>query len=188
MLGILAGTMKRTFVVISIFLALASMCFAQQNPADAHATKEDVERNFAAMHTRDLMKNVLDLMGKQMHQMVHEQVKKEPGLPPDFEERMNKNTDEMIKNFPIEDMFQVMIPVYEHHLTKGDIDALVSFYSSPAGQKYLQELPAIQTEGMQGAMGVAQKFVAKATDQVREEIAQQLKALGADVSKKSQTN
>ncbi|HYL45734.1 MAG TPA: DUF2059 domain-containing protein [Candidatus Limnocylindrales bacterium] len=180
--------MKRAFMVLAICLAMACVCFAQQNPADAPATKEDIERYFDVMHTREMAKNMMDLMRKQMRQMVQGQVKKEPNLPSDFEDRMNKMTDDMMKSLPIEDLLQAMIPAYEHNLTKGDIDALIAFYSSPAGQKYLKQLPAIQAEGMQAAMGIAQKWAAKVTDRVQEEIAQAQKGTGPDSSKKPQPN
>jgi uncharacterized protein len=182
------GNMKHASVVMLICLAMASVCFAQQNSADAPATKEDIERYFDVMHTREMAKSMMDLMRKQMRQMIQDQVKREPGLPPDFEARMNKMTDDIMKNFPMEELLQAMVPAYEHNLTKGDIDALVAFYSSPAGQKYLKKLPAIQAEGMQAAMGVAQRFVAKVSDRVQEEIAQAQKDAGSDSSKKPQTN
>ena len=175
--------MKRASIALAIYLLLASVCVAQQNPADAPATKEDVERYFDVMHTREMAKNMIDLMRKQIRQLVQEQTKKVPNLPPDFADRMNKMTDNMMKDLPLEDLLQAMVPAYEHNLTKGDIDALVGFYSSSAGQKFLKKLPAIQAEGMQAAMGVAQKFMASVADRVQEEIAQAQKS-GSDSSKK----
>ncbi len=44
-----------------------------------------------------------------------------------------------------------MVPVYEKHLTKGEVDALVAFYSDPKGQKILNEMPAMTSEAMQAA-------------------------------------
>jgi hypothetical protein len=188
MLEILEVTMKRAFVVFAIYLAFASVCFAQQNPADAPATKEDIERYLEAMHTRDLMKSMLEVMKKQMHQIAHDRIQKQSGLPSDFDARMDKMMDDMVANFPAEDLLQVMIPVYQKHFTKGDVDALVAFYSSPTGQKFVKELPAIQAEAMQAAMPVIQKMSAKVMDRVDTEIAQAQKAAGADSSKKPQTN
>ena len=52
-----------------------------------------------------------------------------------------------------------MAPVYQKHLTKGDIDNLVAFYSSPTGAKLLREMPSIVAESMQSAMPIMTKYM-----------------------------
>ena len=53
-----------------------------------------------------------------------------------------------------------MTPVYQKHFTKGNIDDLLAFYSTPTGQKVVKELPAISTEAMQAATPIYQKMMA----------------------------
>jgi uncharacterized protein len=140
--------------------------------ADAPASKEDIEKYLDTMHTRDMMKSTLAAVAKQMHQIVHEDVQKQRNLPSDFEARMNKTMDDTFKDLPLNELIDAMIPAYQKHLTKGDVDALIAFYSSPAGQKYLKELPAIQADSMQSASGIIQKMMAKMQDRLQSEIAQ----------------
>ena len=45
-------------------------------------------------------------------------------------------------------MLSDMVPVYQRHFTKSDIDALTAFYSSQPGQKFLHEMPAVTAETM----------------------------------------
>ena len=73
------------------------------------------------------------------------------------------------------EMFDAMIPVYQRHFTKGDIDAFVTFYSTAAGQKMLKELPAITAESMQASMGIAQKMMADMQQQIQADIARMQK-------------
>ena len=127
--------MRRLPMILVLCLLSATACAAQQAAADQPASKEDIERYLEVMHTRDLMKSMMDLTSKQMRQIVHEQVQKTPNLPPDFEEQMNKMSDEMLKSFPMEELLQAMVPVYQKHFTKGDIEALVAFYSGPTDRK-----------------------------------------------------
>src|SRR5712692_8464746 len=162
--------MKRLPIILVLLLS-ATPCVAQQAAADQPATKQDIERYLEVMHTRDLMKSMMDTMPKQMRQLVHEQLQKTPNFPPDFEEQMNKKTDEMLKNFPMEEFLQAMVPVYQKHFTKGDIEALVSFYSGPTGQKFLKEIPAITQEAMQASSEVMRKFRDQVMRQVQEEVA-----------------
>jgi len=180
--------MKQLPMILVLCLLSATACVAQQAAADQPATKQDIERYFEAMHTRDLMKSMTDTMSKQVRQLLHEQLQKTPDLPPGFEEQMNKQTDEILKSFPIEEFLQAMVPVYQKHLTKGDVEARVAFYSGPTGQKFLKELPAITQEAMQASMGVSRKFMDQTMRQVQEQIAQLEKNRPADQKKNSPKN
>lgn len=174
--------MNRSALAFVFGLLVAPVAFAQQspasapaNPADAPASRQDIERYLDAMHTRDLMHSMMNAMTAQMHKMVHDMVAKQPNLPSDFESRMDKTTDDMLRNFPIDELIDAMIPVYQKHLSKGDVDALVAFYTTPTGQKILKEMPAMTAEAMQAASGITQKTMAKMLDRVQDEIAQMLK-------------
>jgi hypothetical protein len=164
--------MKRAALAAVLCMVFTAAAHAQQTPADAPASKEDVVRFMDAMHSRDMMMNVMNLMAKQAGQMVHQQVSAQTDLPPDAEERINKMMQDMFKNFPVDDLIQAVIPVYQKHFTKGDIDAFVAFYSTPAGQKLVKEMPAITQESMQASMGVAQKMVANMQQQIQDDINQ----------------
>jgi uncharacterized protein len=180
--------MKRFVLSFLAFLLVASVSFAQQSPADAPASKEDIEKYLAVMHTRDMMKTMMDAMSKQIHQIVNEQLKKQPGITPEDQERAAKLTDDTLKNMPIDDILNAMIPVYQRHFTKANIDDLLAFYSTPTGQKIVRELPAITTEAMQAATPIAQKMMADTAQRVEEQIAQMQKSEGAGSKKQSQQN
>ena len=164
--------MKRILLAAAIILAMGGYLGAQQNPADTPATKEDVQRYLQIMHSREMMTKMADAMSKPMHQMVHEQyLKDKDKLPPDFEARVNKMTDDMFKTMPWDDMMDAMVPVYQKHFTKGDVDALVSFYSTPTGQKLIKELPEITAEAMQEIMPLLRKSIDSMNERLQQEIA-----------------
>jgi hypothetical protein len=176
------------------FLSLSALCIAfpivgtaQQAAADAPASKEDIEKYFQVMHLRDTMKQMMDMTTKQTHQMVHNQISKDAAnLPPDFEARMNKMMEDELKDFPVEEMMQAMIPVYQKHWTKGDVDAIVTFYSTPTGQKVLRELPATMAEGLQAITPIMQKRMNGMMERVQQEVAQTLKDSKVKSGQKSQ--
>jgi hypothetical protein len=167
--------MKRSALFLITWLLLSSVCFAQQNPADASASKEDIEKYLAIMHTRDLMKSISETMSKQMRQVTSEMLKKQSNVTPEMRERVNKMTDDLIKNMPIDEMIDAMIPVYQKHFTKGNIEDLLAFYSTPTGQKVVKETPAISAEAMQAVMPISQKLMATAVQRAQDEIAQMQK-------------
>jgi uncharacterized protein len=168
--------MKRSALALLVFLLFASVSFAQQNDADAPASKADIEHYLDTMHMRDLMKNMMSSLTTQMHKTIHEEVQKYPNLPPDFETRVNKMMDDSFKTISVDELIDTMIPVYQKHLTKGDVDALVAFYSSPRGQKILNEMPAMMSEAMQASSGMMQKVMKDTMQRVQDEIAQAQKA------------
>ena len=167
--------MKR-FLVAAILCAGFSWTGFAQTPADAPATKEDVERYFQAVHSHDMMLKMMEAMSQPMHQSAHEQCEKDKDkLPADCEARINNMLDAMMKELPFDEMMQAMVPAYQKHFTKGDMDALIAFYSTPTGQKVLQELPAVMGEGMQAMMPIMRKSVEKMTERAEQEVAQMMK-------------
>src|ERR1700687_295875 len=104
--------MKRFLLVLALSLVFLKVGDAQQSAAGAPASKEDVERYLQVMHSREMMTKMMDAMAKPMHQMIHEQfLKDQHKLPPDFEQRISRIMDDYMKNLPLEEMLQAMVPV-----------------------------------------------------------------------------
>jgi uncharacterized protein len=58
-----------------------------------------------------------------------------------------------------------IVPIYQKHLTKADLEALTQFYGSPVGQKILNEMPAILSESMEAGGQIGQRmFAAKSAE------------------------
>ena len=165
----------RVFAVGVILFLACSTAFSQPSDPNAPATKEDVENYLQVTHIRETMLQMADAMSKPMHKMVHEQyLKDKDKLPADFEDRMNKMMDGMFKDMPWNEMLDAEIPVYQKHFTKGDVQALIVFYSSPTGQKMMRELPAIMSETMESIMPMIQKQVESIRARLEQEFAQAL--------------
>lgn len=181
--------MKRLFLALSGCLVFTLNGIAQQSPADAPASKEDVQKYLEVMHAREMMAQTVEAMSKPMHQMVHDQYTKDKDkLPADFEERMNKVMDDTMRGFPWDEMLQAMVPVYQKHFTKSDINAVVAFYSTPTGQKLLREMPAMMAESMQTMMPLLRKHMDAMMNRMQEEVAQMIKDSGAKPGAKSQAS
>jgi hypothetical protein len=178
--------MKRMLLAVALCLSTAVMGFAQQAASDAPATREDVQKYLEVMHSREMMLQMVDAMSKPMHQMIHEQfLKDKDKLPADFETRMNKMMDDTMKSFPWDEILESMVPVYQKYLTKGDINAIVAFYSQPTGQKLLREMPAMMSEAMQTMMPLIRQHVDAMTERMQQEVAQMIKDSKGATGKKS---
>jgi uncharacterized protein len=181
--------MKRFALAAIILLCTSAISFAQQDPSDAPATKEDVRKYLEVMQSREMMTKMIDAMMKPMHQMMHEQYEKDKDkLPADFEVRMDKSMDDTLKSFPWDEILDSMVPVYQKHFTKGDIDHLVAFYSTPTGKKFLREMPAITSEAMQTMMPIMKQRIDTMTRDLQQQIAEMMKQSEAKLGQNPPTS
>ena len=128
-----------------------SICAAQTTVSIAPdaTSKEDVKKLFDVMASREQMDKMMRQVFTQMQSLNREEMKKRrPDITDAELARLDRESEDVIKNFPLDAMLSDMIPVYQRHFTKSDIDALVTFYSSPPGQKFLHEMPAVTSETM----------------------------------------
>jgi hypothetical protein len=162
--------MKNFLVTLLLCLALCATGLAQ-NPADQPATKADVDRYLEAIHSHEMMDQMVVAMSKPIQKMLHEQYEKNKDkLPADFEARTSKELEDLLKDMPWDDMLQAMVPAYQKHFTKGDMDALTAFYSSPTGQKVMREMPGLMADSMEIMMPMVNKHVEKVAHQMEEEV------------------
>jgi hypothetical protein len=113
------------------------------------ASKEDVKKLFDVMASREQMAQMMKQVFTQMRSLNREEIKKRhPDVTEEELARMDRQSEDLLKNFPLDDMLSDMIPIYQRHFTKSEVDALTVFYSSPPGQKYLHEIPGVTAETM----------------------------------------
>jgi hypothetical protein len=129
--------MKR---LILAMLALALLCagpaMAQQAQGeDAAAKQRDIRRLLEVTGSAQLGQQVLA-------QMMEAFKKASPEVPESF-------WNEMMKEFDSATMIDLIVPVYEKHLTHEDVKGLIAFYESPLGRKMTAALPVIAQESMQ---------------------------------------
>ena len=177
--------MKRLLLVVGLVLVFSGACIAQTSADDSPATKADVEQYFQIVKSHDMMKKLMASMSQSLHQITHEQyLKHKDELPADYESKMTARMDELFDNMPWDEMKQAMVPAYQKHFTKGDIDNLVAFYSSPTGEKLLRELHSVTAESMQNMMPILIKY----TDTVKQTLLKETDVMIAQSKKQSNAN
>jgi uncharacterized protein len=156
-------TMKlRHLSVIPLLLLALSPLFAQ---SDVPATREDVLKLFDVMKIHEQMTSVMTTIAAQQRTMMHEGMRKHfPQITDEELARLDKFTTDTMKEMPIDGMLDDMIPVYQKHLSRADVDAMSGFYASPTGQKLLREMPAMTAESMQAAGPRIQAMMEKVMD------------------------
>ncbi len=135
-----------------LIVLLGSVLVLAQSPVTANepATREDVIKLFAVMKSHDQIHAVMDAMLKQQRLIMHDLIKKQyPDTSEEEFQRLDSFMDDFVKTFPLDEVVDDMIPVYQKHLSEADVEAMTTFYSAPTGQKLLREMPAMMTDSMQ---------------------------------------
>lgn len=149
--------MKRCLLA-ALCLLLSASVFAQTADTDP-ATKDDIILYLQTMHTNDMVHKIMEVMAASMQQSMHDELAKQKVSPADNDGRMKMWMDGFVKNMPLDEMEQAMIPAYQRHFTHADVGAMNAFYSSPVGQKVLHELPDVMQEGMQAMRPIMTRYI-----------------------------
>jgi uncharacterized protein len=166
--------MKRRILQIALVLlcfpaaAQVTVPVAKDNPA----TKEQVQKLFDVMQIRQQSRQMMDSVQKQMQVMTTQSIKtRYPQISAAELARATKISQDALKDLPLDAMLDDMIPVYQKYLTQTDVDAMIVFYSSPTGQKLVQQMPEITAEAMQ----ISYKRMQKQIDAVMQRVEDSVK-------------
>lgn len=86
---------------------------------------------------------------------------------------LTKFTEKGLGVHRADEMLELMIPVYRRHLTRSDVDGMIAFFESPAGQHFVANQAAIGQEFSQAHMPRIQE----SQDGVNRELQSELQAL-----------
>ncbi len=136
-------------VVILCLFSLASL--AQTNDAaNTVPSKDEVLKFLEVLRIKSQLTQYFDGVAKQAKLGAEQGFKsKVPNATPAQMAEVDQFAENLFKNMPIDEMVDAMVPIYQKHLTKEDLDGILAFYASPVGQKLQREQPAMMREGMQ---------------------------------------
>jgi hypothetical protein len=129
--------------------------------ASPSAAVETPEHAAKVAEIRELM-NLIGAarMGQQVVNDLIEQFKTTmPQVPASFWEDFQKR-------FKVDEIVELVVPIYDKYLTREDVQGLVSFYRSPTGQKFL----SVQGKIVREAMLAGQEYGGKIAERMLQEL------------------
>lgn len=121
-------------------------------------TQEQVLKLLELLRVRESLQITLDAMKEQVRATAEQSLRENIPVPSaDQIKQLNAIVDGVFKELVLDDLLQEVVPVYQKHLTRSDVEAVIAFYSSPAGKKILREQPAMIRESMQATRAGQQK-------------------------------
>jgi hypothetical protein len=158
---------------ISLLLATLSFLFVSafaQQPASDQPSRDELMKMFDVLRVRQqtetVMQTVLGQMKEQLHDDIH---KRYPNLTAEASAKLEASINDAVHLYPVNEMLDDLIPVYQKHLAKSDVAAIIGFYSSPAGQNFLDKMPTMTQEAMKTMMAKLQLRSAEYADKVQKQ-------------------
>lgn len=154
--------MQHQFYIMKklLFLLAFGFIFSIQSMAQTKdaAYKKALLEMFVASGSDEAYKSAI----KQMMSMFKDNYK---DVPAKFWEEAEA---EMLKS-SIEDLAEMLVPVYQKHLTLEDLQEMTKFYNTPVGKKYAKSTGPIMQESMKvgGEWGkkIGEKIAKKLSEQ-----------------------
>ena len=126
-------------------------------PADQQPTQEQLAKLFEVLHIREQLASVSKMMPALIEQQIAAQAKQtqkdHPGRQHLTEEQQqaiakvtSKYMERVLNLYPSSEMIADMGALYQKHLSSSDVDDMIGFYTSPAGQHLLAMQPVIMKE------------------------------------------
>ncbi len=146
------------------------------------ASTEQLTKLFDVMRIKQQMASMRMMVPGMVQQQIQSAVKQtEENLPAGTkltqEQRdkmqaiMSTYVGKSVDLYPSDEMLTDMTAIYHKHLSKDDVEGLIAFYSSPAGQHLLDAQPLIAQEYMPVVMGKVAQRSQDLTKQMMKEMA-----------------
>lgn len=128
---------------ILLFALLSVPLLAQSTPADKRAR---LERLLQLMNMELVKEQMTDQVFRSLLSSMPSNVS--PAARPKVEEAKRKVLDLIKRRFSWQIMKPQYIKLYEETFTDEEIDGMIAFYSTPAGQSCLKKIPVVMQRSM----------------------------------------
>ncbi|HUB30055.1 MAG TPA: DUF2059 domain-containing protein [Terracidiphilus sp.] len=145
-------------------------------------TKEQLTKLFEVMRIRDQMQNMRKIVPAMIETQMRAQIRAmsaemSPGSKTTADQRaaverlLHKYVDKAERLYPVDEMIDDASGLYRKYLSREDVDALIAFYSSAAGQHLLDAQPKIAQEYMPLVMQRTQERTKTLTAEMMKDLA-----------------
>ena len=141
--------MKTKFSMFAM-VALCTVSAVAQNTQPAR--RESVMKFFTVMHIEQQVQQVQNLMMTEVAKSMRSTLENDPSLTRDDKEKVmdliEPEMQDAAKVYPVSEMLDDMLPVYQKHFTDSDMQAITAFFESPVGKKFIDENGSMMQEAM----------------------------------------
>ncbi len=157
------AVIMRNFLIVALVISSCFVPAVCQQQLDA-ATKEDVQQLLEITGAKQRVQQMWAAMAQQSATTAADAYRlKHPDATPlelrKVAEIVGKYTQSSLNAFSVDELMDAIAPIYQRHLTHADVQSIIEFYSSSAGQKMLKEMPTMMAESMQTVQPIIKKHL-----------------------------
>jgi hypothetical protein len=162
-----------TLCILCILFAGSGAGVAQSTASADTPSKQEVLKFLDVMQVKARVNQMMGSVAKQARLSAEQAFKEKiPDATPAQLAKIDAVADAIFKELPMDEMMDAMVPIYQKHLAKSDLDAVMAFYTSPVGQKLLNEQPAMMAEAMQAGTEIARDRVSALSQDLDKQVGQ----------------
>lgn len=143
--------MKKTLLCVFLFLVVVFGSYG----AETKDYKTTLKELMVVSGGDETFKIVIP----QMISMMKAQI---PNVPEEFWEELQNTFGQTV----FDDLIEMLVPIYQKHLTQADLESVIQFYNTPAGKKFGSAAPLISA----GAMQVGQQWGMQIATKIQEKL------------------
>ena len=167
--------MSHRIFIAALLLAALSVFPARAQQAQAPADDARIDRLLEVTRAREMLDATLPQIEASQQQMLAQMT---AGRELDAAQRQRidallaSSSSAVRKALSWENLAPVYRDIYRQTFTGEDIDAIIAFYESPAGQRMLEKMPAL----MQNTMTAMQRLIVPMLQQMEHDLAAEVSA------------
>jgi len=134
---------KKLTILLSLMLFTSALAFSQDNTAYRETLKQMMAANGSAATYSALINQMVTAFKTQK---------------PEVKEEVWEEFGKTFTKSASEDLLDILLPIYQKHLSLDDLKSIIVFYQSPTGKKLAEKTPFIAQESMQAGMAWGKKI------------------------------
>jgi len=171
--------MKASYLAFPLAFSLWASGAAFAN--DAPPSDDSLREMFALAHTQETMNGMKPQLDAIITSSMKE-VSQGKEITPERQAIMDQMREKLVaaydENFSYEPLHLMLMRVYQATYTQDEVDGLIAFYKTPAGQALINKKP-LMAQNMMSEMQVAMRPLMQRIGQIKRETDQEIKALPA---------
>jgi uncharacterized protein len=156
------------------FLTLAAIFVAFQAYA-VPASQESVENLLTVMKTESMMESMYGSVEQMMRQGMKQSVQGKPLTAEQqrfFDSVPTKFVAVMRQEFNWEKIKSMYVQLYRDTFEQNEVDDLITFYASPAGQAFVNKMPVVMQKSLALTQSLMQSLMPKMTAAINDAMAE----------------
>ncbi|MBB2150861.1 DUF2059 domain-containing protein [Pedobacter gandavensis] len=128
------NTIKKPLLVLALLISTTMFSFGQDNNSYKASLKEMMNVSGSTESYKVAIAQTIKMLKTQKSNVPE-------SFWLEFEETFSKSAQE--------DLFDLLLPIYEKHITEKELKDITKFYSTPTGKKFAEKTPFILRDSME---------------------------------------